>query len=340
MRDWIFSSVVSGLVPANNGFKRANVLLKELADVDHFKANAQVGRQPAAVVDRACRRVGAGHSDGDHILRAQRVFGDGRHQRRVNAAAQGHQGLVKAAFAHIIARAQHQRVVSGRGIVLIRHGHLRSIKGIDQHQVLLERGCLGNQLAVRIQGQRGAVEEQAVVAAHLVGHQHGYAVPPRNCRQHLAAHGALAVPVRRRRQIDVHRRMLAHQLFHGIDRIEPPRPEVLVVPGVLADGNRQPHAVQFHHLLRSRRSKVTLLVEDVVERQQALMLLQQQAAAIQQNGGIHGRLARLILQPEGPRPPARRSANRALLRPVHRRLNGSGPENLVFQGSRREDSRK
>ena len=85
--------------------------------------------------------------------------------------------------------------------------------------------------------------------------------------------------------------MLAHQLFHRIHRVEPPRPEVLVVPGILADGNGQPDAVQFHHLLRPRRRKVALLIENVVKRQQTLVLFEKKPAAIQQNGGIHRRLA-------------------------------------------------
>ncbi len=80
--------------------------------------------------------------------------------------------------------------------------------------------------------------------------------------------------------------MLAHQLFHGIDRVEPARPEVLVVPGVLADGDGQANAVEFDHFLRAGGRKVALLVEDVVKGQQALVLLEQQTAAVEEDGGI------------------------------------------------------
>ena len=45
------------------------------------------------------------------------------------------------------------------------------------------------------------------------------------------------------------RRMLAHKLFHGIDSVEPAPPEVLVVPGILADGDGEANAVRFNHLL-------------------------------------------------------------------------------------------
>ena len=85
--------------------------------------------------------------------------------------------------------------------------------------------------------------------------------------------------------------MLAHELFDGIDRIQAPRPEVLVVPGVFADGDGQPYAVQLHHLLLLGALKVALFVEDVVEGQEALVLLEQQQAVIEQDGGVHRWLA-------------------------------------------------
>ncbi len=89
----------------------------------------------------------------------------------------------------------------------------------------------------------------------------------------------------------MHGRMLAHEFLDGINRVEATRPEVLVVPGIFADGNGQAHTVQFHHLLRARGGKVALLVEDIVKRQQALVLLEQEAAAIEKNSGIDGLLA-------------------------------------------------
>jgi hypothetical protein len=89
----------------------------------------------------------------------------------------------------------------------------------------------------------------------------------------------------------VHGGLLAHQLLHGIDGVEGTRPEIFVVPSVLADGDGQPDAVQFDYLLRPRRGKVALLIEDVVERQQALVLFKEQTASIEQNGGVYGRLA-------------------------------------------------
>ena len=58
-----------------------------------LKADAEVGGQLPAVVNRACRGIRAGHADADHVLRPQGLGGDGRDQRRVDAAAQAHDAL-------------------------------------------------------------------------------------------------------------------------------------------------------------------------------------------------------------------------------------------------------
>ena len=85
--------------------------------------------------------------------------------------------------------------------------------------------------------------------------------------------------------------ILLHQLFHRIDFVQPPRPEVFVVPGVFANRNREAYAVEFHHPLAARRGKVALLVKDVVKGQQPFVLLQKQPPPIQQDCRIHGRLS-------------------------------------------------
>ena len=76
--------------------------------------------------------------------------------------------FAKAALAHVIASAQHQRAIGGFSLVVIGKRHRRRAEGIDDDQVFLERRGLRDQLSARIQRQRGAVEDKAVVAANLV----------------------------------------------------------------------------------------------------------------------------------------------------------------------------
>ena len=255
--------------------------LEEFGNGNQLETDAEVGRQAAAVVDGTLRGIGARHAHAQYILRAQRVGSDRRHQRGIDAAAQRHDGFAEAAFAHIIASAQNQRAVSRLRVVGRRFLNRLGVAGIDNHQVLFKRSGLGDQFSARIQGQRRPIKDQAVVAAHLVAQQHRNAVAPSDGRQHLPSQLALRVPERRRRQVDVHRRMLRHDLLHRVDGVETPRPEILVVPRVFADGDAQAHAVKLNHLLRTSRREVALFIEDVVERQQALVLFQQQLSAIQ-----------------------------------------------------------
>ncbi len=91
------------------------------------------------------------------------------------------------------------------------------------------------------------------------------------------------------------RGLLAHQLFHGIDGVEAARPEVLVVPRVLADGDGEANAVELDHLLRFGRREVTLLVKDVVKRQEPLVLLEKQLALVEEDRGVEGGLAILAV---------------------------------------------
>ena len=115
-----FSSVMSGLRAFKERLKRVRVLVEQVADGDELEADAEVGSKCAAVVDGALRRVGTGHADAEHVFRAEGVGGDGGDECGVDAAAQGDEGFAEAAFAHVIACAEHQRAIGGLGVVLMR----------------------------------------------------------------------------------------------------------------------------------------------------------------------------------------------------------------------------
>ncbi len=273
------------------GLERAGELREQAADADEFKPDAKIGGQMAAVVDGARGRVGAGHSDGDDIFGTEGIGGNGRDERGIDASAEADKGLFEPAFAHIVAGAEDQGAVGGGGIVVLGDGQDGGIKGVDDDQVFSEGGGLGNQFPARVQGEGGAVEDEAVVATHLVGHEHGHAVAARDGRQHFAANGALGVPEGGRGQIDVQGGLLTHQLFHRVHLVQTLGPEVLVVPGVLADGDGEADSVQLDDLLPAGRGEVTLLVEYVVKGEEPLVLLEEKRASVEQNGGIDGRLA-------------------------------------------------
>src|ERR1019366_1953030 len=112
-------------------------------------------------------------------------------------------------------------------------------------------------------------------------------------RQHVVAQFALAQPKRRRGNVQYEIPAPADQFLHGIDAIEPPVPEALVVPGVLADGQSHLLAAKAEQLLALGRSKVAHLVEDVIGGQQHLRLDEFDASLAQQGGGVHHFFARV-----------------------------------------------
>ena len=75
-------------------------------------------------------------------------------------------------------------------------------------------------------------------------------------------------------------RILPHQLQHGVDFVQAPRPEVFVVPCIFANSYGEAYAIELDHLLLLRGGKVALLVKDIVEGQEALVLLKQDVTGI------------------------------------------------------------
>ena len=115
---------------------------------------------------------------------------------------------------------------------------------------------------------------------------------PRRRGQHLRALLPLALPERRRRDVQNERGALPHLLLYRIDLVQPLLPVALVVPGVLADGQRHQLVADLHHFLVVGRCEVPLLIEDVVERQQHLALGKGDLALLHQHGRVAHALAR------------------------------------------------
>ena len=96
----------------------------------------------------------------------------------------------------------------------------------------------------------------------------------------------------------MHVGMLAHQFFNGIDGVQPPRPEVLVVPGVFADSDGEPFTFKFKDVLAFGRSEIALLIEDVVKGQQHLLLPKDDASSVDQNGEVDGWFSGAVGRPQ------------------------------------------
>ena len=105
--------------------------------------------------------------------------------------------------------------------------------------------------------------------------------------QHVAAQLALANPERRGGNIKDKVAAGFHQLLDGIDLVQLPVPELLVVPGVLADRERHLLAAELKERLLPGRLKIPQFIKDVVSRQQHLGLHEFHFPIPQQQRRVH-----------------------------------------------------
>ena len=136
-----------------------------------------------------------------------------------------------------------------------------------------------------------AVEDERIVAAHLVDINHGALMGTRQGVQHFETHGAFFDGVRRRGDINDDAGSLRHEIDDRIRLVELLGPEIFVVPDVFADGDAQLLAAERKNLLARRGLEIARLVEDVVGGQQHLVLLEGHAAFGEQSGGVPGGFA-------------------------------------------------
>ena len=132
MRACRFSSASPAVCPAKSGSSALRVLVKQVADADDFKANAEVGGKSAAVVDGALRGVGAGHADAEHIFRAERIGGNGGDQCGVDAAAESDEDFAESALADVVTGSEDEGAIGGLGVVFRRIGDRRRVEGIER----------------------------------------------------------------------------------------------------------------------------------------------------------------------------------------------------------------
>ncbi len=99
------------------GAERVVELPEHGRDRHKLKADAQVARKRAAVLNRAGGGVLAWHADANHVFSAKRVGGDDGYKRRVDAAAEADEHSTEAALAHVIADT-HGKGAQANGILV------------------------------------------------------------------------------------------------------------------------------------------------------------------------------------------------------------------------------
>ena len=161
-----------------------------------------------------------------------------------------YEGFREAALVHVVAGAEDERGPGGGDVVFVAGcgcGQRLWCGRVEADEVFGEGCGLRDDAAVGAEGERGAVEDERVVAADLVAHGDDGVVALGEGAEHFAADGSLALPEGRGGNVEddadgcVGRLILGRAGFHealdGVDGVEAAGPETLVVPGVFADAD-------------------------------------------------------------------------------------------------------
>ena len=169
---------------------------------------------------------------------------------------------------------------------------------IGNQQVFLEAFGAGEEPPLRVESRAAAVEDQVVVAAHLVHHHQRQAVFLGDVAEHLLAQHLFPHGERRSGEVDNGLGAGSGKNLDGIVVVAAALPEIAVVPDVFADADPQLAAIQLQDLRLRGRLEVAVFVEDVVGGQQRLvedrpgLAVSQQHGAVEQGpahlGGVHG----------------------------------------------------
>ena len=252
MRAWMFSAASPS--PLQRPCERLVVGASRGVDRQLDQLRAQVRGDRAGVGLRPLARVSGGHHHAGEPFGAERIGRDERHQRRVDAARQAHDGALEAVLAGVVAHAEHERLIDLVQVVERLLQPSRRPAELPQQQVGGELPGPGHGLARGVDDEAVAVEDELVLAADEVAEGDRHAVGAGPLREHLLALDALAAQVGRARRVQ-------EELRPGLRLQRAGRPRL---PEVLADREPEARSAELDQLRLATGLEVADLVEDAV----------------------------------------------------------------------------
>ena len=286
----MFSSVTSRVAPLEQRRQRGLDALDRPGDRDDVVADAERPRARLGVAQRFRRGEAIGQHHGVDASGAQRVDGHGGAERRIDAAGEAEHDAGKPVVLDVIAQAHHAGGVIALVALLYRRAltlgaapALLAAFPDGARHTRAERGQLDGERAVRVQGERAALEHEFVLAADLVEIDH---------RQPALDHARNRDALADRELVALVRRGVGNQedfaagLGDAFDGLRP--------PDVLADRHADPDAAKRQRPGRRAGAEHPLLVEHAVIRQIDLEAHRLDAPARQQGDGV---VERALLDP-------------------------------------------
>ena len=292
------------------------------ADRDAVQPGAQQARGFRRVLQAFIAGVGRGHHHRPHLVGAQRIDGNGRGQRRIDAARHPDDDAGEAVLQHIVAHAQHEGLVD-RLMVGGRGGHLarRADPAIPlagpagDGDTFLPGRHLQGQRAVGVEREGTAIEHQLVLAAQLVQ------IDQRQAGFDDARGGDVEAGIQFR---TLEGGAIRHQqdfragFLQALDDFRR--------PDILADRHAEADAAEIHRPRQRPRLEYALFVEHAIVRQVVFEAQRLHLAAIQQGNRIVQLLAFRAGHAPGRAEQHRRPAIGGLLGEMLHRLHAGGDE--------------
>src|SRR5256884_4759740 len=157
---------------------------------------------------------------------------------------------------------------------------------IENNQVLLKSFGLRGHLALRRQGDARAVENQAVVASHLIHVNDWPFVCQRDGAQHLETQRTLVERVRRTRDVQQHRTSLPDNLADRIALVQLLGPKILVVPNVFTNGDAKLLSAQPKNVLAGRGPGVASFPSHGITPRSRISFLENETTPPKQRGCV------------------------------------------------------
>ena len=242
---------------------------------------ADIARQISCIVLGSVGRIHARHGDAVHVLAAHRVGRHGSHERGIDAAGQAQAHALEMVLGHVILQTQH----AGGVHFLVRIGlgcdrtdllMLRGRVQVEEAQILHEHRRALKQGAVGVHNEAAAVEDEVVLAAHLVQVDH------RGVHFGRAAH--------REVETGVGFAFLVWRTVHGQQQVDVLLGEfghrAAVLPDVLADGHADARAVHVEHHGFVAGAEDAEFVEHAVIGQEMLVVAGPDHAVVQDDESV------------------------------------------------------
>src|SRR2546423_2446097 len=186
----------------------------------------------------------------------------------------------------VIPQSHPQRAIHQLFIAEFGSGASLSRISIDYQEVLGEEFALSNQFPSLVEYKAAPIEEQFVIPPDLVAKEDREASFHGDSAQHFEAGFIFTQMPGRCRDVEEHGSTCVGQLDRRIALVAALRPEIFVIPNILANGESKFAPAKIHRLIGRAGLEITVFIENIVGRQQCFVSGADNFSILKKSGAI------------------------------------------------------